>query len=132
MISTPDEFKRLRESTDPEQYARAASESAPLEVWRELVARMPEMHFWVAQNKTVPIEILGDLAQCSDVTTRSMVARKGKITESIGLTLAEDTDESVRAALARNTKLPKSVRDVLQADPSPLVQEALATHQQNG
>lgn len=132
MIATSDEFKRLRESAEPSEYIRAASDEAPVEVWREIVAEMPEMRFWVAQNKTVPIEILEDLARCSGVDVRCMVARKRKITESIGLILAEDGDETVRAALARNPKLPKAVQNVLLGDPSPLVQEALVAHRQNG
>ena len=93
---------------------------------------MPEMHFSVAQNKTVPIEILANLAQFSDAATRNMVARKRKITEPIGMILSEDVDETVRAALARNVRLPKSVRNVLRRDRSPLVQEAIAIHQTKG
>lgn len=125
MIETPHEFKRLRESADPEDYARASFDDAPLEVWHQIVATMPEMRFWVAQNKTVPIEILAELARCSDTNTRCMVARKRKITGSIGLILAEDEDETVRAALARNANLPAEVRNLLCTDRSQLVQEAL-------
>jgi hypothetical protein len=132
MITSPYEFKRLRESTDPAEYCRAVSDEASLEVWREILEEMPEMRFWVAQNKTVPIEILDLLATSPDAQVRDMVARKRKITESIAIRLAADPDEIVRAALARNLKLPGAALDILQRDRSPLVQDALAVRNKNG
>ena len=126
MITTAHEFKRLCESTNPEEYCRSATDEAPLEVWREIVDDMPEMRFWVAQNKTVPIEILDLLAMNSDAQVRDMVARKRKITESTAIRLASDPDETVRAALATNAKLTDVVRNILLNDQSPLVQNAIA------
>ena len=131
MIATAQEFKRLRESTDPEEYGRAASDEASLEVWREVIDEMPEMRFWVAQNKTVPIEILELLSVSTDAQVRGMVARKRKITESIAVRLASDPDQTVRAALAVNAKLPDVARNILLSDPSPLVQDALVRRNQN-
>jgi len=132
MITTAHEFKRLRESTNPVEYCRAASDEASLEVWREIVEDMPEMRFGVAQNKTVPIEILNLLAMNSDARVRNMVARKRKITESIAIRLASDRDETVRAALATNAKLTDVVRDILVNDQSPLVKNAIAKRNKNG
>ena len=125
MISSASEFKRLRESSDPSEYLQAAMDEAPIEVWEEIVETMAEMRFWVAQNKTVPVEILSRLACCDDPHVRRMVARKRKITEPIAILLARDADETVRVGLAYNAKLPDSVRDILRGDLSLLVRDAL-------
>ena len=133
MIATAQEFKRLRESADPEEYGRAASDEATLDVWLEVIdemPEMPEMRFWVAQNKTVPIEIHELLSVSADAQVRGMVARKRKITESIAVRLASDPIQTVRAALAVNAKLPDVARHILLSDPSPLVQDALARRNQ--
>lgn len=125
MITTAEEFIRLRESSDPREYGRAASEEAPVSVWREIMDTRHDMRFWVAQNKTVPLEILEELAGDPDPNVRDMVARKRKISEAIALKLVQDPEESIRAALARNRRLPPSAFAILQMDASPLVQEAL-------
>ena len=127
MITSAAEFYRLRESENPEEYHRAAHEEAPVEVWMDVIEQRPEMRFWAAQNKTVPVQVLEILASDDDTKVRDMVARKRKITEEIALLLASDADETVRAALARNRKLPKSALSKLQRDKSSLVLEALET-----
>ena len=105
MISSAEEFKHLRESKNPQVYHRAAQEEASLEVWQEVLISFPEMAFWVAQNKTVPLEILEQLANNTDPTIRAMVARKRKLTQHIFNLLKDDPDESVRHALIWNTAL---------------------------
>ena len=62
MIESAEEFKRLRESEVPEEYRRAAHDEASSETWLEVLNKFPELSFWVAQNKTVPLEILHVLA----------------------------------------------------------------------
>lgn len=75
MISSAEELKHLRESKNPQDYQRAAQEEASLEVWQEVLVSFPEKAFWVAQNKTVPLEILEQLSKNTDTTVRAMVAR---------------------------------------------------------
>jgi len=65
-ITSADEFVRLRTSESPEDYRRAASEDAPLDVWYAVIADHPEMRFWVAQNKTVPTAVLELLSEDAD------------------------------------------------------------------
>lgn len=125
MIGSAAEFCRLRESENPEDYQRAAHKEASVEIWMEVVAARPDMRFWVAQNKTVPAQVLEILASDPDARVRDMVARKRKITESIALKLADDPEETVRASLACNSKLPPSAAAKLQQDKSPLVRAAL-------
>lgn len=62
MIRSAEEFVRLRKSDQREEYERAANDSASIEVWRDVISLYPDMHRWVAHNKTVPIEILAILA----------------------------------------------------------------------
>lgn len=76
VISSADEFVRLRDSADPAEYGRAARDEAPLEVWWDVCARFPDYRFWVAQNKTVPLEVLEVLRDDADGLVRWMVCRK--------------------------------------------------------
>lgn len=67
---------RLRGSEDPSEYGRAARDEAEEATWREVIARFPEMRFWVAQNKTVPLSILEILRQDDDERVVRMVRAK--------------------------------------------------------
>lgn len=76
MIESPEEFVRLRSSDDPAEYGRAARDHAHEGTWREIIDRFPEMRFWVAQNKTVPLGILEILRQDEDERVVGMVRMK--------------------------------------------------------
>jgi hypothetical protein len=126
MIESAEEFKRLRESDIPEEYHRAAHEEADIRVWETVLEKYKGMAFWVAQNKTVPIEILEKLAKHSDPKVRDMVARKRKIPESLMPALAIDNDASVRNALVNNGKVTESVLKILAKDSWQAVSERAA------
>jgi Leucine rich repeat variant len=117
MMSSAEEFVRLRFSSDPAEYERAAHASAPVEVWRDVVERYPDARFWVAQNKTVPIEILETLAGDDDARVRVMVAHKRKAPAWLLERLAGDGNEMVRMAVARHRNTPPDVLRSLRADP---------------
>ncbi|MFN9418414.1 MAG: hypothetical protein ACK56W_13350 [Pirellula sp.] len=123
MIDSAEQFRSLRESENAGEYHRAAHDEAPLEVWLDVLTRMPEMRFWVAQNKTVPVVVLQQLADDPDSRVRGMVARKRKIPETLQLKLATDTDTSVRSALAYNAKITPRVLAILAEDHDQLVSE---------
>jgi hypothetical protein len=76
MIESADEFVRPRTSADPAEYRSAAHDEAVERTWRDVIARFPEMRFWVAQNKTVPLSVLEDLRSDPDERVRSMVRAK--------------------------------------------------------
>ncbi|MGO4249462.1 hypothetical protein AB4Y87_19790 [Paenarthrobacter sp. RAF54_2] len=80
MIQSAAEFVRLRSSEDPAEYHRAAHEEADVSVWLDVIDKYPDMRFWVAHNKTVPLEILELLASDPDVRVRSFVATKERST----------------------------------------------------
>ncbi|MEW2266064.1 hypothetical protein ACGF5T_30820 [Streptomyces sp. NPDC047853] len=109
VIESAEEFIRLRFSDVAEDYGRASTEPAAPDVWREVIEQHPEARFWVAQNKTVPLDILQVLASDSDPRVRSMVASKRKLTPDILTTLAADSDESVRLAAARHKSIPRDM-----------------------
>jgi hypothetical protein len=117
VIESADEFYRLRTSTVMAEYLRAAHEPAPLHVWQDVIDRYPEMRFWVAYNKTVPIEMLEILARDADSHVRHMVAEKRKLPEHLQLLLARDSDESVRARIAYNAKVTRRALELLKDDP---------------
>lgn len=48
MIKSASEFVRLVESDKPADRHRAAWDSAPTQVWRDIIENYPDMRFWVA------------------------------------------------------------------------------------
>ena len=54
MIKTAEEFVRLRLSEAREDYLRAATESADLSVWQDVIVKFPEMKVWVFTIKRYP------------------------------------------------------------------------------
>ena len=78
---------------------------------------------WVAHNKTVPHEILVDLAGDPDSRVRSMVASKRKLAPELQMQLGMDPDDSVRACIAYNPRATRAALEGLVADPWPEVAE---------
>lgn len=131
MIDTAEEFRSLRESEANEEYRRAIHDEAPLEVWLDVIARMLDMRFWVAQNKTVPVVVLQQLAGDPDSRVRDMVARKRKLPEVLQIKLAADSDPSVRSALAYNAKITPRVLAILVDDDDQMVREVARRRAEN-
>lgn len=70
-----------------------------------MLTKFPDLAYWVAHNKKIPIEILYKLALDQDMKVREMVARKRKVDKKLLDILKNDKSESVRYALLCNTKL---------------------------
>jgi hypothetical protein len=117
------EFIRLRTSTDPDEYRRAAHEPATDEVWLDVISGYPEMRQWVAQNKTVTGTILELLSRDPDPAVRFVVAMRHQATPDILQRLAEDPEETVRARVALNKRTPEIVLERLLNDPSEMVRD---------
>jgi hypothetical protein len=125
VITSAEEFVRLRESERPEDYHRAAYEEAPLEVWLNIIDWYPSMRFWVAQNKTVPIRVLDILARDDNLHVRRMVASKRKLTPQLQVLLASDPDDGVRGRLANNAKVTReALEQIAQGEPGPAARTA--------
>lgn len=124
MIQSAEEFYRLRVSDNPEDYRRAAHDSASEAVWRNVIRQYPDMKKWVVHNKTVPIPILELLAEDADEEVRWFVATKRKLTLALFEKLAKDSNESVRVRLISNKKVPLSVLEALSQDSVAFVRES--------
>lgn len=118
MIMTAEEFVTLLESTIPEEYSRAAHETAAVGVWLDVIARFPHLKRWVTYNKTIQIEILELLALDIDSGVRSAVATKNSLPLQLMESLSRDEEESVRMRIACNKKAPAHVLRNLCYDPS--------------
>ena len=116
MIESVEEFYRLRNSEDPEEYKRAANEEAPIEIWYEVLERFPDLKVWVIHNKTVPEELLRLLSTDSDSSVRRRVADKRKCPVDILAKLAKDSDEAVRLRVACNPKVTREILETLTTD----------------
>jgi len=77
VIESAEEFVRLRTSRDQSEYSRAARDDATEATWLEIIEKFPDMRFWVAQNKTVPLRILEVLRHDEDRQVRNIVRAKG-------------------------------------------------------
>jgi hypothetical protein len=110
MITSADEFARLRRSDDVAEQARASHAAAPETVWMDVIRLYPELRTWVAHNKAVPLAILRLLAKDQDYKVRLTVAMKRKLDHELFVTLSADPDESVRRAIANNAKCPKELK----------------------
>ncbi len=107
MITSAAEFTRLRLSDDPSEQARATHEAmAHHRIWQDIIAHHPDLKIWVVRNKTVPLDVLRQLALDADPRVRREVAGKRKLDRALFLQLVMDADESVRTALQNNAKLP--------------------------
>jgi len=124
MIESPEEFAKLRLSELPEEQTRAGSEDASIDVWLGVLEKFPDLREWVAQNKTVPIEILERLSTDPCSRVRSTVASKRKLTPELRRHLACDSDASVRARVACNAKCEIDVLKMLACDQEAFVREA--------
>ncbi len=124
MISSAEEFVRLRSSELPEEYWRAAHEEASEVVWLDVIARFPDMRKWVAQNKTVPLSMLEILARDADVSVRCMVAAKRKLSPVLFDLLSQDSEGTVRSRIANNKKAPLHILKRLLDDPEAFIRKA--------
>jgi len=124
MIKSAEEFVSLRTSERQEDYLRAATDAAPMEVWLDIVKRFPDMRIWVAHNKTVPGEILVTLAHDPNADVRCAVAMKNKLPADTMTILSDDSDESVRERIAYNKNTPREILQALASDRC----ERISTH----
>ena len=116
MIKTAEEFVRLRLSEAREDYLRAATESADLSVWQDVIVKFPEMKVWVVHNKTIPVEILHLLSNDPAREVRFAVAMKNILPPELMKLLARDSDAGVRLRIAFNKNAPQGVLEELTND----------------
>jgi hypothetical protein len=123
MIESAEEFYRLRMSEKQEEYDQAYRDEAPEEVWLEVIERYPDMRYWVAANKTVPLTILKLLSGDPDPRVRHCVAGRRKLDMELFRRLAMDPDYGIRGEIARNKKVPVEVLKILLKDTDEWVRE---------
>ncbi len=116
MIKSAKEFIKLRFSSNPDEYSRAANEEADVDTWMELINNHEDMREWVAHNKKIPLEIIRILAKDCNSTVRYHIATKRKIPVDVMELLVNDEDESIRMAIARNKSTPKEILKLLVND----------------
>lgn len=116
MIRSKEEFIELCSSQDAEMVNRTLSDNAAIETWNEIIETHPERRIDIAQNRTIPDEIIRILASCNDPTVRSLIAQKRRLSSDLFPLLAKDPDETVRRVVAANQKTPLDVVRGLASD----------------
>lgn len=117
MIGSVDEFICLVRSGDPKERRRAAWEDAPLSVWVTLAKDCPDMRFWVANNRTVPDEVLRILACGDEWRVRHRIAIKNACPGDILELLSSDDHDSVASSVAGHPNTPSSALRRLASHP---------------
>jgi hypothetical protein len=115
MIQSAEEFVLLRDSEVKADYDRATMDEAPASVWLDVIERYPIYRKWVAQNKTVPLEVLETLCEF-DKDVRVFVAMRRRLSTKLFQQLSKDPDPVVRQQIAANAKAPLEVLNDLAAD----------------
>jgi len=132
VIESADEYERLRKSLDHKESERCIYDTAPLDVWFEVIRRWsgPETKTksWVIHNKTIPLEVLAYLANDEDRDVREDVASKRKLSLPLFEKLSRDINKYVRRAIAGNPKVPIHILERLADDDSEEVSEVARRH----
>lgn len=120
MINNADELKKYVESDDNEEFSKSR-DSAPDEVWLEVINKHPELCSQVASNNTISALILEQLYLNESDAIPWDIAMKRRINRETFERLAKDPEPSVREIIACNPKVPRDILEELCKDPDPLV-----------
>lgn len=123
MITSAEEFKQYIESESEEENGKAL-DSAPDEVWFDVLLKYPHLSRDVVFNATISIEVLERLSLSDDMNVRWNVAMMRRISRVIFERLACDENISVRHRIACNPKVPADILLKLSIDNDPIVAEA--------
>jgi hypothetical protein len=63
MIGSAEKFIALRTSELKSEYDRAATEEAPIDVWREIIINHPNFRRWVSKNCAFMTVLSGNLSR---------------------------------------------------------------------
>lgn len=116
MITSVDEFLSLCASGKLVDINRSLQDEASIEIWMELVSNFSPHQIDVAQNRTIPPEIMRILATQGDEVVRTILAEKRKLPVDIFGLLANDSSELVRKKIAANQKTPIEIVENLAND----------------
>jgi hypothetical protein len=116
MIKTAGEFIKLCSSNDLDDCEKSLSAEAPLNVWADIVENHPSNLIDVAQNRTIPDEIMLKLIESGNEYVRAILAQKRRLKVSLFPVLAIDSNETVRKAVAANAKTPIEIVQDLMSD----------------
>jgi leucine rich repeat (LRR) protein len=127
VIENPQVFRQLWMSGNPMLRHRLTHDEAPLEVWRAVIASLPEARETVAKNKSLPGELLVVLAADEDRRVREEVAGRRGLPRAAQAILVRDAETLVRHRLAFNRSLDQDLRLQLREDAEAMVRDAAAT-----
>jgi hypothetical protein len=106
MLESAREFARLALSDDPVDRRRSTQEDAPIAVWIELIEKHEDLRFWVANNRTVPIDVLRILVKDNDWRVRDRVASKNSCPPELLELLSSDGHDAVASTVAGHPNTP--------------------------
>jgi hypothetical protein len=122
-IASAEEFVRLRESPEREDYLRPVREEVSLAVLRDVIARFPDHRETVVLNKFVPVELLEELCSDEDWSVRNWIAKKRSLPEHLQVRLTADPHDVVRRSLVDNKRATRRCLEALVDDPFEWIRE---------
>jgi hypothetical protein len=123
VIETVAEFIRLVESDSAADRRRSAWEEAAGGVWLALIEKHPEMRFWVAHNRTLPVDAMRILAADEDWRVRARIAMKASCPGDVLDLLSSDPHDAVASTVAGHPGTPTEALQRLSRHPWVQVRE---------
>ncbi|QWT19809.1 hypothetical protein KPL74_18940 [Bacillus sp. NP157] len=105
MLRSGQEFVALIMSSSKADRVRALSSEAPASVWMKVIHEFPGLIRFVAFNRSLPDEVLIELAESASAEVREAVANRSRLPEQVQRRLARDACSRVRLALVRKSML---------------------------
>ncbi|BAZ17357.1 leucine rich repeat variant [Calothrix sp. NIES-4071] len=88
----------------------------PIDILKMWVRKEPQLRVWIAQNQSLPVDMLEPLARDASPQVRLAVACNPSTPSSVLEQLSFDAEVEVRRAVASNIKTPGNVLEVLVKD----------------
>jgi len=115
-IATADEFVALLDMRPLSPSLISAVQAASAAVWWDVLERFPDLAVWVAANRTIPNEIIAQLALHPRIQVRVAIASHPQLPDAIMMQLAHDKSDLVRMRIACNARASRGVLSLLTAD----------------
>ncbi|WP_144299058.1 hypothetical protein [Variovorax paradoxus] len=116
MISSAREFMLLCASQRESDIAKSLQDEAPFKVWEDLILHYKSYQIDVAQNRTIPAEIMKALANQGDEIVRSILAEKRRLPTDLFHFFSRDSSPLIRKIIAANQKTPIDIVKYLTGD----------------
>ena len=116
-INEAAQFEAMLRSDRSRDRDRALRISMSPAAWQRVIVERPALRRWLPFHRSVPLDVLQQLARDPDVEVRWAVAYSPRASSAMLRTLGQDVDWRVRTGVAGNRRAPRRIARALLADP---------------